>query len=370
MSLKVIDLFAGCGGFSTGFLQNGLEVIKAVEFDKSIAETYQKNHPKTKLIVDDIKNVDNGSFFHLNEADIIIGGPPCQGFSMAGARIRQGFIDDPRNQLFRHYFSIVKTVKPKMFIMENVKGLLTMEKGKIFNEIIEIFSDKSLLDGCRYSLYHTVLKASNYGIPQGRERLFIIGVLDRKINFENELNKTRDIIIQKNPSFFDATTVHDAIANLCGTTEDGKVENPEAVTRYQHYLSSKHKHIFNHNTPNHSKVAIERMQKIGNGENFTVLNEEIKSVHSGAYGRLHWNDIAPTITTRFDTPSGGRFIHPKENRTLTPREAARIQSFPDEFIFYGNKSSICRQIGNAVPPKLGYFWAEFTKLILSEEAST
>ena len=108
MSLKVIDLFAGCGGFSIGFLQNGFDIVKAVEFDESIAETYKHNHPKTKLIVDDIKNVDNTMFFQYSEADIIIGGPPCQGFSMAGARIRKGFIDDPRNQLFRHYFNIAQ----------------------------------------------------------------------------------------------------------------------------------------------------------------------------------------------------------------------------------------------------------------------
>lgn len=364
MSLKVIDLFAGCGGFSVGFLQNGFEVIKAVEFDESIAETYKHNHPETKLIVDDIRNVDNNMFFQYNEADIIIGGPPCQGFSMAGARIRKGFIDDPRNQLFRHYFNIVKTVKPKTFILENVKGLLTMQNGKIFKEIINVFSDKSLLDGCQYFLYHKVLKASDFGVPQGRERLFIVGVLNHKIDFENELLKTKSNIADKKPCFFNQVTVYDAIGNLGDTALDGVVKRPIAVTQYQQYLSSPQPYLTNHNTPNHSKIAIERMRKIRNGENFNVLNENIKSVHSGSYGRLSWDDIAPTITTRFDTPSGGRFTHPTEHRTLTPREAARIQSFPDDFIFYGSKSSICRQIGNAVPPKLGFFWSEFVKLII------
>ena len=97
------------------------------------------------------------------------------------------------------------------------------------------------------------------------------------------------------------------------------------------------------------------MERVGNGENFTVLHEDIKSVHSGSYGRLSWDDHAQTITTRFDTPSGGRFTHPDENRTITPREAARIQSFPDDFVFYGNRTTICKQIGNAVPPKLAFF---------------
>lgn len=359
MNYKVIDLFAGCGGFSLGFMQNGFDITKAVEFDKSIALTYQKNHPTTQLIVDDIKNVDNTCFFNEYEADMIIGGPPCQGFSMAGARIRQGFIDDPRNQLFRHYFNIVKTVKPKIFIMENVKGLLTMQNGEIFNEIISLFSEQ------KYYMYSILLKATDFGIPQSRERLFIVGILNKEIDFELYLKNTKNIINQLMPSFFNETTVYDAIGNLGDTTLNGVINNPAPNSEYQKYLSSNISQLSNHNTPNHSSIAIERMQKIGNGENFTVLNEEIKSVHSGSYGRLEWHGIAPTITTRFDTPSGGRFIHPIEHRTLTPREAARIQSFPDDFIFYGTKSSICRQIGNAVPPKMGYFWAEFSKLILN-----
>ncbi|HDR1063319.1 TPA: DNA cytosine methyltransferase [Pasteurella multocida] len=365
MSLKVIDLFAGCGGFSVGFLQNGFNIIKAVEFDERIAGTYKHNHPNTKLIVDDIKNVDNIRFFQHGEADIIIGGPPCQGFSMAGARIRKGFIDDPRNQLFRHYFNIVNTVKPKIFIMENVKGLLTMQGGKVFKEIIDAFSDENLLDGCQYFVYHKVLKASDFGVPQGRERLFIVGVLNHEIDFENKLLETRARIADKNPHFFNQVTVYDAIENLGDTSSDGMVISPIAKNQYQQYLSSQQPYLANHNTPNHSKIAIQRMSKVGNGENFNVLDENIKSVHSGAYGRLSWEEIAPTITTRFDTPSGGRFIHPAENRTLTPREAARIQSFPDNFIFYGSKSSICRQIGNAVPPKLGFFWSEFVRSIIN-----
>ena len=109
------------------------------------------------------------------------------------------------------------------------------------------------------------------------------------------------------------------------------------------------------------------MKCINNGENFTSLQEDIKSVHSGSYGRLCWDEQAPTITTRFDTPAGGRFIHPTENRTLTPREAARIQSFPDDFVFYGNKTTICKTIGNAVPPKISFFLAKLVKYILEME---
>ena len=122
----------------------------------------------------------------------------------------------------------------------------------------------------------------------------------------------------------------------------------------------------NHVLPHHQEIAIERMSRVGNGENYTVLNEKINSVHSGSYGRLSWNEPSQTITTRFDTPSGGRFIHPTENRTLTPREAARLQSFSDSFVFTGSKSSICKQIGNAVPPKISYFLARLVRKIMEE----
>ena len=124
--MNVIDLFAGCGGLSLGFIKDGYTVKKAVEFDKSIASSYKRNHPEIDVIVDDIRNVDNTGVFTKGSADVIIGGPPCQGFSMAGARIRQGFIDDPRNFLFKHYFNVVKCVKLKAFVVENVEGILNM----------------------------------------------------------------------------------------------------------------------------------------------------------------------------------------------------------------------------------------------------
>ena len=123
----------------------------------------------------------------------------------------------------------------------------------------------------------------------------------------------------------------------------------------------------NHTKSNHSEKVVERMHKIGNGQNYTNLDEKINSVHSGSYGRLSWNEPSATITTRFDTPAGGRFIHPEEDRTISPREAARLQSFPDDFVFYGTRREISRQIGNAVPPKISYFLARFIKKILEQE---
>lgn len=366
--MNVIDLFAGCGGLSLGFIKDGFKIVKAVEFDATIASTYKTNHPNIDVIVDDIRNVDHGEVFKKNDADVIIGGPPCQGFSMAGARIRDGFMGDPRNFLFKHYFNVVKTVKPKVFVMENVKGISTMENGRIFNEILNIFSNPDLLDGDQYFLYPQVVKAVDFGVPQKRERMIIVGVINRKIDIKKVWEITKKSIQDEMPGFFDKTTVKDAIGNMPEPTDSGIIDNPVAITNYQRYLSCDEGQLHNHVKSNHSRVAVERMAKITSGENYTVLDEDIKSVHSGSYGRLCWEDFAPTITTRFDTPAGGRFIHPTENRTLTPREAARIQSFPDAFVFTGNKSSICKQIGNAVPPKVSYFLARLVRNIIETEA--
>lgn len=370
-SMKAIDLFAGCGGLSLGFIQDGYEIAKAVEYDESIAQTYKVNHPQTDVIVDDIKNVDHGGVFKENDADVIIGGPPCQGFSMAGARIRDGFMGDPRNFLFKHYFNVVKTVKPAVFVMENVKGITTMENGKIFQEILNIFSDPSLLNGSFYKLYPRIVRAVDFGVPQKRERMIIIGVRNQEIDMQALWDITKRQIKEIYPDYFDKKTVRDAIGNMPAPSTTGEVPNPVATTSYQAYLSCKDDVLQNHIKTNHSKLAVDRMAKISNGENFTSLDEEIKSVHSGAYGRLCWDEQAPTITTRFDTPAGGGFIHPDENRTLTPREAARIQSFPDSFVFTGNKTSICKQIGNAVPPKISYFLAKLVRnMIVTENPGT
>ena len=365
--MNVIDLFSGCGGLSLGFIKDGYVVKKAVEFDAGIANTYKKNHPEVDVIVDDIRIIDQSGVFKEGDADVIIGGPPCQGFSMAGARIRTGFIDDPRNYLFKHYFNVVKTVKPKAFVMENVKGIMTMQDGKIFEEILRIFSDAEMLDGQPYKINYKVVKATDFGVPQKRERMIIVGTQVSDFDFDELWEETKQDLLMDYPHYFDVVTVEDAIGNLGATTIDGNIDNPAPTTEYQKYLSSAGVELSNHTKTNHSRVAIDRMSRVANGENFTALEEKINSVHSGSYGRLCWDEQAPTITTRFDTPAGGRFIHPVEDRTLSPREAARIQSFPDDFIFYRNKTSICKQIGNAVPPKVSYFLARLINKIIETE---
>ena len=196
--------------------------------------------------------------------------------------------------------------------------------------------------------------------------MIIIGTTLPDVDFERAWNMAKARITGSIPSYFDTVTVRDAISDLPAVTKDGVINTPQPQTPYQKYLSSNGKQICNHTQSNHSETAVARMKQIGNGENYTALEEKVNSVHSGSYGRLIWDEPAATITTRFDTPAGGRFIHPIEHRTLSPREAARIQSFPDTFVFTGDKRSISRQIGNAVPPKVSYFLAEVVKSILEK----
>lgn len=357
---KVIDLFAGCGGFSCGFEQAGFEIIKAVEFDKEIAASYIHNHSGTVVFAEDIGKIDDVDHFTPREADIIIGGPPCQGFSMAGARIRgaRAFMEDPRNYLFRHYVNVVKIVRPKIFLLENVKGILSKDNGAIFEEIVNTFGDPEVFEGDKYYLHHKVCKAVEFGIPQKRERVVIIGVLNKDFDIDEVFETVKSKILRNNPHFFDEVSLKDAISDIPEVTESGKATLQECQSEYQRSLRTEDGQIENHIASKHNTKALDRMQKVDVGENWQVLDEEIKSVHSGAYGRLNWELPTMTITTRFDTPAGGRFIHPEKDRTLTPREAARVQSFPDSFHFTGSKTSICKQIGNAVPPKLSYFLSQ------------
>lgn len=363
--IKVIDLFSGCGGFSVGFEKAGYKIVKAVEFDKEIATSYCHNHSNTLMYANDIGEIADTSHFDKGEAEVIIGGPPCQGFSMAGARIREknAFMNDPRNYLFRHYVEIVKIVRPKVFVFENVKGILSKDKGLIFQEIVNAFGNADNFDGDKYYLHYKVCKAVEFGIPQKRERVILIGVLNHDFDIEEIFEKTKSYIKGIDNGFFDSVSLRDAISDISEPTVDGHVTLNSAKSSYQEHLRNSTGRTFNHIASKHNHLAVRRMNEVSKGQNWTVLQEEIHSVHSGAYGRLDWEKPTMTITTRFDTPAGGRFIHPEYNRTLTPREAARVQSFPDSFEFLGTKTSICKQIGNAVPPKLAYFLAHVTQAL-------
>ncbi len=353
MKPMVIDLFAGVGGLSLGFENIGFDVVVANEYDSSIAEAYKANHKKTKMIVGDITSLNLEEVFssYIDKIDVIIGGPPCQGFSQKGKRKT---IHDERNFLFKYYVSVVNLVRPKYFVMENVPNLLTTEKGYFFNEIEELFNTMG------YSLEHGVLNASDYGVPQNRRRAIIIGKL------HGEAPKLPHPKKEK-------VTIWDAISDLAylssgeGTDEQNYINKP--MSSYQKKLRSGSSVLYNHVATRHSKLALERLAMIPPNAGKEVLPEEhlTKSIYSGTWTRMRKDEISVTITTRFDTPSSGKFTHPFLDRAITVREAARIQSFPDTFKFIGNKGSQMKQVGNAVPPLLASSIAEVIMEDISKE---
>lgn len=374
--MNVLDLFCGAGGFSSGFEKAGFNIVLANEFDPEIARTYKKNHKDTKLIVGDIRdNIDQICEYALKKnTDIIIGGPPCQGFSMAGARIRKEksykFIDDERNYLFKYYLSIIQKVKPKFFIMENVPGLLSMKNGEILSEIEKNLKSIKSKKNMNYYTYKFVLDSSYLGVPQSRKRLFILGS-EIKLDIKKVISKKYEEFVEN--GLILNTTIEDAISDLNwlesgeGCFEQNYKYEPKS--KYQKLRRKNSTNLYNHQATKHSDIAINRIKELKPGDSRINLAEssKIKSVHSGAYGRMSWNKKSKTIITRFDTPSSGEYTHPERNRTITPREAARLQSFDDDYIFYGTKSSIIKQIGNAVPPLVSYFLANVIKELLEND---
>ena len=338
MSHTVIDLFAGVGGLSLGFEMEGFNVVVANEYDASIASAYTKNHPNTKMIVGDITEININETFkpYKHKIDVIIGGPPCQGFSQKGQRKT---INDKRNFLFKYYVKVVELIVPKYFVMENVPNLLTSENGLFKKEIIELFGKLG------YSLTTGVLNAADYGVPQNRKRAVIIG----------KLGKTTPSLPQKSTK---TVTVWDAIEDLSFLNSGEGCEEQQyphpAKSEYAKRLRSNSAVLHNHVVTHHSDLALERMNLIPPNCGKKVLPKEhlTKSIYSGTWTRMVKDEVSVTITTRFDTPSSGQFTHPYLNRAITVREAARIQSFPDTFIFTGTKSSQMKQVGNAVPPLL------------------
>lgn len=341
----MIDLFAGVGGLSLGFEQVGFDVVIANEYDTSIAQAYIKNRNNPNMIVADITKLPIQESFgkYRGQVDLVVGGPPCQGYSQKGQRKT---INDPRNFLFKYFVNVLKEVLPRYFVMENVPNLLTAEKGYFKRELITMFTELG------YTVNAQVLCAADYGVPQNRNRAFIIGKKDAAapVNMPVKVEKR--------------ATIWDAISDLAYLQsgegdEVSDYKNP-AKSKYQTLMRAGSQKVFNHVATNHSKIALERLAMIPpkGGKEFLPPEHLTKSVYSGTWERMDADDISVTITTRFDTPSSGKFTHPYLDRAITVREAARIQSFPDNFRFYGAKTSQMKQVGNAVPPMLSRAIAE------------
>lgn len=354
MKPTVIDLFSGVGGLSLGFEQQGFDIVVANEYDESIAMAYKENHKSTKMIVGDITSLDLDAIFgeYVGTIDVVIGGPPCQGFSQKGQRKT---IHDSRNFLFKYYVTVVEKLKPKYFVMENVLNLLTSENGYFKNELIKLFETMG------YSLQMGILNASDFGVPQNRKRAVIIG---------KKGSNAPLLPVPKQAK----TTIWDAISDLAflGSGEGKYIQEyklqPES--EYQKKMREESSALYNHIATKHSQIALERLSLIPPNAGREVLPKEhlTKSIYSGTWSRMKKDEISVTITTRFDTPSSGKFSHPFLDRAITVREAARIQSFPDWFVFTGNKGSQMKQVGNAVPPLLASAIAEVIIKDIKEEA--
>jgi len=358
-----VELFAGSGGLGTGFENAGFNIVSANDVWQAAADTYVANHKNVNYIVEDISKIDGeillkNTKYEKSEIDVIIGGPPCQGFSTLGKR----FIDDPRNKLFKEYVRIVNDIKPKVFVMENVSGILSMEKGKVLENIIKSFKEIG------YKLEYKLLNAAEYGVPQLRERTIFIGTrIDVDIKFPK---KTHTLTNEK--GYKKALTLWDAIGDLPQSDEfEFNNYDKEPLNSFQKRMRKNNVQLLNHKPSSHNEKAKKMMKYIPMGKSAweTEMPEELKptSGYGNTYARLNANEPGMTITRNFACISSSRCIHPYLNRGLTAREAARIQSYPDNYVFKGSKTDIHIQIGNSVPPLLGEKIAEAIRVMLDSE---
>lgn len=372
---KVMDLFCGTGGFSKGFESTGeFEIVHGVDVLPVAVETFTANHRNAFAVAGDIRKVRRAEVSETTglgrgEVDVIIGGPPCQGFSSIRP-FRSSADDDPRNSLFEEFASYVNFFRPKVIVMENVVGLATYGGGDVIENILKTFS---LLG---YECDWRILNASNFGVPQKRERLILLGVeRGGSISFPTfthaGLSKTighrdRSRMHSYNalkPSLFDtddielplAVTVREAIddlpvvaSGLAAMAYTGSPRNDFQRSRRGNGTEE----LLLHAATRHSAKMMEIIRH--SGDNISCIPEHlITSGFSSCYSRLRGDEPAVTITVNFVHPASNKCIHPDQNRALTPREGARLQSFDDDFIFRGNRAQIVKQIGNAVPPLLG-----------------
>lgn len=361
-ALKMVDLFCGAGGLSLGFTQEGFVTAFANDIEECCIDTYAHNHPETPrdhIILGDIKEIVNNieELIGTQEIDVVVGGPPCQGFSMAN---RQRLIDDPRNQLYRSYVDVVKKVQPKFFVMENVKGMLSVAK-----QVKEDF------ETIGYNVIDRVLNAKDFGVPQNRERLIYIG---NKIGIDNEVifkeicengKKTpksvlEDALYGLRP--LEASRVKNATeqgSELCGNKIEKnrtRQTNPYIQLINQDRdipVTCNHKARYNNDRDIHIFARMEQGDRSDDPKIADIMPYGRRNdIFKDKYFKLESKKVCKTITAhmKFDC---NMYIHPTQARGLTPREAARVQSYPDDYFFRGAYTKTYMQIGNSVPPLLG-----------------
>lgn len=391
-NFTMIDLFSGAGGLSEGLCKAGFHALFASEIVPAYAATYKKNHPSAQVLTADIRTVDaNEVREELNitrgELDLLAGGPPCQGFSI-NAPIRS--VLDQRNHLFKEYLRFVDAFAPRAILIENVPGLVSFEHGETLHAILDSLAELG------YGADVRILGAAYYGVPQMRWRTIILGVRGKKLpkfafpeplyhapirpNFTTTFDGQQLVKLPSTTAPLKFTTVADAIGDLppLQSGERG-AEVKEYICQplcdYQRRSRIGSSGIYNHEAPRLSKENQARLKYIKPGGNWTDIPEELlpegmkrarKSDHTKRYGRVTPDGLASTILTKCD-PHWGAYFHYNQDRTFTVREAARLQSFPDHFIFTGTQVQQFAQVGNAVPPLLAEAIGLALKSVLEEE---
>lgn len=337
---NVIDLFCGCGGMSWGLAKKGFNIVAGFDIWDVALSTYQHNHKNAKAVNLDMTDADPEEVLKSIDVDpkmidVIIGGPPCQGFSK-NTPASWRFLEDPRNQLYKAYLRFVKVINPKVVIIENVAEIYNAFNGVVREKII------STLKSWGYKVDVKIINMSHYGIPQKRRRCFFFASKVGTPSFPKEHEEV--------------LSGWDAISDLPiveqGDGFDGMPYTNPANNDYQRHLREGSDSLFNHVANVMKPKQTARIASIGPGQALKDMPIElqVKGGYSGAYGRLDYTSVAPTITRWVFHIGSGRFAHPQEVRGLTMREAARIQSFSDDFHFLGSRNDQAGQIGNAVPP--------------------
>lgn len=375
--LKMIDLFAGAGGLSEGLREAGFKSLYANELVSTYAQTFATNHPDALVDSNDIRNVDAEEIrrklnIQRGELALIAGGPPCQGFSINAPKRSSG---DHRNHLFREYLRFVEEFQPRAVLIENVPGLVSFEGGATLDAILES------LRALGYAADVQILYAPLFGVPQTRWRTIILGLRDggnplsafpepihsapMRVNFTSKFAGRNIVAMPRTLELPSHTTVREALGDLpiLQNGEEGdktKQYRTAPQNDYQRVLRAGSQGVRNHEAARLGKVNLERLGHIPPGGNWTNIPFELlpagmkqarRSDHTKRYGRVHPDGLASTILTKCD-PHWGAYFHYDQDRAFTVREAARIQSFPDTYVFTGSRADQYEQVGNAVPPLL------------------
>lgn len=334
-----LDLFSGAGGMALGAAEAGIDIQLAVESDPYAAHTYRHNHPKTKIFVGDIRELKKIDIFSRGEQKIVFGGPPCQGLSTSNQRTRS--LNNPLNWLFMEFIRIVKLWKPAWVVFENVKGIKETENGFFLNSVIEDLGKKG------YTISSWVLNAADFGVPQIRHRLFVIGSID-------------GIALEKpKPTAANYITVGDAISDLPdlpnGASKNVMPYKFKPSSLYTRKMRGDLERSSNHLVTRNAPFVIKRYTHIPPGGNWENIPHRLmrnysdcRKCHTGIYHRLS-NDLPSVVIGNYRK---NMLIHPQQDRGLSVREAARLQSFPDWYEFKGSIGFQQQQVGNAVPPLL------------------